>query len=219
MNIILLGPPGSGKGTQAKRLEEKFKIPQLSPGDMLRKAVAMKTPLGLKAKSYMDKGELVPDQIIVQMMKERLEEKDAQEGFILDGFPRNPQQAQALDKMLKESGREITAVVEIAVPLTEIVERLSLRRTCANCGAVYHLKNNPPSSAGVCGQCGTSLVQRDDDREEIIQKRHEVYESQTKPLSRHYAQKGLLVRLNGALPISTMTQELMVKLREKARTA
>lgn len=171
MNIIMLGPPGAGKGTQAKMLVEKFGIPQISTGDMLRAAVAEGTELGKKAKEYMDKGQLVPDEVVIGIVEERLKKSDCEKGFILDGFPRTVPQAEALDKILEKMGKKIDYVINIVVPDVEILKRLTGRRTCKQCGAMYHVIYNPPKQEGVCDKCGGELYQRDDDKEETIKNR------------------------------------------------
>ncbi len=197
MNIILLGPPGAGKGTQAKRLIDKYGIPQISTGDMLRAALKEGTPLGLEAKKYMDKGALVPDTVVIGLVKERIQQKDCAKGYMLDGFPRNVSQAEALDKMLTELGQKIDAVVCIEVPNDELVARLTGRRTCRDCGAGYHVMFDPPKKEGVCDKCGGELYQRDDDNETTVKSRLEVYANQTEPLIDHYDKQGKLRRING----------------------
>ncbi|MGA7875021.1 MAG: adenylate kinase [Desulfoferrobacter sp.] len=197
MNIILLGPPGAGKGTQAKRLIDKYGIPQISTGDMLRAALKEGTPLGLEAKKYMDKGALVPDTVVIGLVKERIQQKDCAKGYMLDGFPRNVSQAEALDKMLTELGQKIDAVVCIEVPNDELVARLTGRRTCRDCGAGYHVMFDPPKKEGVCDKCGGELYQRDDDNETTVKSRLEVYANQTEPLIDYYDKQGKLRRING----------------------
>jgi len=190
MGIILLGPPGAGKGTQAKKLTAEFSIPQISTGDMLREAVKTGTELGKKAKSFMDAGGLVPDEVVIGIVKERLAAKDCQKGFILDGFPRTIPQAQALDRVAKELGKEIRFVLSLAVDQKELMERLCGRRTCTGCGAMFHVKFNPPRTAGKCDQCGTALIQRDDDKEETITARLSNYNKATAPLLDYYKSTG-----------------------------
>ena len=182
MNLILLGGPGAGKGTQAKLIVEEYKIPQISTGDMLREAVKQGTELGKKAKEYMDKGELVPDEIVIGIVRDRLKQPDCEKGFILDGFPRTIAQAEALDKMLDEIGKKIDAVINIYVPEEEIVKRIVNRRTCKKCGAIYHLIYSPPKESNKCDKCGGELYQRDDDKEETVRERLRVYKQQTEPL-------------------------------------
>ncbi len=197
MRLILLGPPGAGKGTQAKRLIERYGIPQISTGDILRAAVRDGTDLGKKAKEYMDAGELVPDEVVIGIIEERLQEADCAKGFILDGFPRTVAQADALNRVLGNLGQAIDHVVSIEVPDEELVERLTGRRTCRGCGAMYHVKFSPPVADGVCDKCGGELYQRDDDREETIRARLKVYHDQTAPLVEYYEKAGLLRRIPG----------------------
>jgi adenylate kinase len=197
MNIILLGPPGAGKGTQAKRLIEKYSIPQISTGDMLRAALKEGTPLGLEAKNYMDKGALVPDSVVIGLVKERIQKKDCAKGYMLDGFPRNVSQAEALDKMLVELGQKIDDVISIEVPNEELLGRLTGRRTCRGCGAGFHVMFDPPKKDGVCDKCGAELYQRDDDNETTVKSRLEVYENQTKPLIDYYVNQAKLRSIPG----------------------
>ena len=190
MGIILLGPPGAGKGTQAKKLTGEFTIPQISTGDMLREAVKNGTELGVKAKGFMDAGGLVPDEVVIGIVKERLAAKDCAKGFILDGFPRTIPQAQALDRVTKELGKEIRFVLSLEVDQNELMERLCGRRTCTGCGAMFHVKFNPPKAAGKCDKCGTALIQRDDDKEETITARLANYNKATAPLLDYYRNTG-----------------------------
>ena len=188
--IILLGAPGSGKGTQAKKMTTSFGIPQISTGDMLREAVKNGTEMGRKAKVYMDQGGLVPDEVVIGIVRDRLREKDCDKGFILDGFPRTIPQAQALDRAIKELGKEITSVLSLEVDEEEIMERLSGRRTCAGCGAMYHVRFNPPKAEGRCDKCAGTLLQRDDDKEETIRTRLVNYKKSTEPLIDYYRKTG-----------------------------
>jgi adenylate kinase len=198
LNLILLGPPGAGKGTQAERLREDFALPHISTGDMLRAEVAAGSDLGLAAKRYMDAGDLVPDEVIVGMISKRVREPDANEGFLLDGFPRNAEQADALAKALKDLGRRLSAALLIEVPDDELVRRLAGRRVCVkNPSHIYHVEFDPPKHEGVCDQDGSRLMQRDDDKEETIRRRLEVYHSQTEPLIEHYDEAGMLRRFDG----------------------
>ncbi len=208
MNLILLGPPGSGKGTQAKLIVEKYGIPQISTGDMLREAVAKGTELGKEAKKYMDAGQLVPDEVVIGIVKERLQQPDCEKGFILDGFPRTIPQAEALDKILEELGKKIDAVINIQVPEEEVVKRIVNRRTCKNCGAVYHLIYNPPKEDNKCDKCGGELYQRDDDKEEVVRQRYKVYKEQTEPLVEYYAKKGVLYNIDGTKNIEEVFAEI-----------
>jgi adenylate kinase len=198
LNLILLGPPGAGKGTQAERLREDFALPHISTGDMLRAEVAAGSDLGLAAKRYMDAGDLVPDEVIVGMISKRVREPDANEGFLLDGFPRNAEQADALAKALEDLGRRLSAALLIEVPDDELVRRLAGRRVCVkNPSHIYHVEFDPPKHEGVCDQDGSRLMQRDDDKEETIRRRLEVYHSQTEPLIEHYDEAGMLRRFDG----------------------
>jgi adenylate kinase len=197
MNIILLGPPGAGKGTQAKRLMEKYTIPQVSTGDMLREALKAGTPLGLEAKKFMDQGALVPDTVVVGLVKERIQKSDAAKGYMLDGFPRNVSQAETLDGMLSGMGQKIDHVVSVEVPNSELVGRLTGRRTCKACGAGFHVMFDPPKKEGLCDKCGGDLYQRADDNEKTVMSRLDVYEAQTKPLIEYYEKQGKLRRING----------------------
>ena len=190
MGIILLGPPGAGKGTQAKKLTQAFAIPQISTGDMLRAAVKNGTALGTQAKAFMDAGGLVPDEVVIGIVKERLAEPDCGKGFILDGFPRTIPQAEALDRVTKELRKEIRFVLSLEVDQNDLMERLCGRRTCAGCGAMYHVKFNPPKAVGKCDKCGTALIQRDDDKEETIKNRLGNYNKATAPLLDYYRNTG-----------------------------
>ena len=212
MRIILLGPPGSGKGTQAELLSKKYGIPHIAMGDILREEVARGTSLGKKVNVYMSRGELVPDEIVIEVLKERIKKPDCKNGFILDGFPRTLNQAKALDTMLDELGFRIDAVVYIDVPDEEIVRRLSLRRTCRVCGRVYNLYYNPPKQDGKCDVCGGELFIRDDDKPEVIRNRLKVYNEQTRPLVSYYEESKLLVRVDGANSIDNVFQQIVKKL-------
>ncbi len=197
MNLILLGPPGAGKGTQAKLLQERLGIPQISTGDMLRAAVKARSELGLKAKAIMERGELVPDDVVIQLFRERASQPDAAKGFILDGFPRTVAQAGALRKILAERDARIDRVVSIEVPEAELVRRIAGRRTCRSCQAMYHVDHTPPRDPGRCDRCGGELYQRADDKEETVRERFRVYRRQTEPLIAYYEQDGLVRRVSG----------------------
>jgi adenylate kinase len=197
MNLILLGPPNAGKGTQAKKLYADFKIPQISTGDILRKAVREGTELGKLAGPLMAAGAYVPDEIVIGIVEERLKEPDCANGFILDGFPRTTPQAEALERMLAKLGKRLDAVVSLEVPHEKLIERGSGRRSCPTCGAVYHVYQSPPKKAGFCDKDGTGLVQREDDKAEVIEKRLNKYDAETAPLKQFYAQRGLLKSIDG----------------------
>jgi len=190
--VILLGGPGAGKGTQAARLVADFELPHISTGEMLRAAVARETQMGLEARKYMESGALVPDEVVIGVVRDRLAEPDAAEGFLLDGFPRTVPQAEALDAILAEAGRAVTHVVLIDVPADELVQRIAGRRSCAVCGKIYNVAFDPPKAEGVCDLDGGELVQRADDNEETVRNRIAVYEQQTAPLVGYYADKGVL---------------------------
>ncbi len=208
MNLILLGPPGAGKGTQAKMLVETYGIPQISTGDMLREAVKNQTQLGLEAKKYMDAGQLVPDEVVIGLVKERLGRDDCAQGFMLDGFPRTVPQAEALDKVLAEMDKAIDHVISIEVPNEELLKRLTGRRTCRNCGQGYHVVFDPPKKDGVCDKCGGELYQRDDDNEATVANRLKVYEESTKPLIDYYQAKGLLRPIDGVGAIKEIFERI-----------
>ena len=208
MRIVILGPPGSGKGTRAQLISKIYGIPVITTGDMLREAAAQNTESGRIADFYMKKGELVPDDIVVEVVEERLGRPDVEGGFILDGFPRNLAQARALDRILKKKGVSIDAVLKIDASTDSIIKRLSLRRSCPRCGAVYHLKYNPPRKDEVCDECGSGLIQRDDDREDIILYRMIVYEEQTRPILERYENMGKVRELNGEIEIDEIPGEV-----------
>lgn len=212
MKLILLGPPGAGKGTQAQMLMERYGIPQISTGDMLRAAVKNGTPMGLKAKACMDAGALVPDAVVVGIVEERLRQPDCGAGFILDGFPRTLPQADALQATLVALGKELDAVVSLEVDVDALVERLVGRRSCPSCGAGYHVRFDPPRQEGVCDRCGAGLIQREDDQETTIRNRMEVYRQQTAPLVDYYGKAGLLRSVDGMLPITQVGQALLAVL-------
>ena len=209
LNLILLGSPGAGKGSQAKSLAEKYAIPQISTGDILRVAVRDKTDLGMKAKSYMDKGALVSDELVVDIVAERLKNDGCKAGFILDGFPRNIPQAEAVEKMLGELGKKIDRVINIEVSRKEIIKRLSGRRVCRKCGEGYHIIFNPPLEDKVCDKCRGELYQRDDDKEDTIEARLKVYEEQAALLIDFYKKKGSLRVINGIGGFKEITEKVV----------
>jgi adenylate kinase len=209
MDVILLGPPGSGKGTQALKMSERYRIPQISTGDILRSAVKAKTPLGVEARQYMDQGRLVPDEVVVGLVRDRLKAADCRNGFILDGFPRTIPQAEALEATLKGMQRAIDHVVSIEVGNDELIKRLTGRRTCRSCGAMYHLIFGPSKREGVCDKCGGELYQREDDKEETIRARLQVYEKQTAPLIAYYRSKGLLRTIDGVGGVEEIFQKIV----------
>jgi adenylate kinase len=216
VRIVLVGPPGAGKGTQAQFIASHLSIPKISTGDIFRANVSGNTPLGQKAKEYMDRGDLVPDEVTIAMVRDRLSEEDAQEGFLLDGFPRNVPQAETLKKILSEMDRRLDLVLELVVDDDEVVRRLSGRRTCRKCGRIWHVTFDPPSKDGVCDVCGGELFQRDDDREETIRHRLEVYQEQTAPLVSFYADEGILVGLDATGPVEEVTERALAALRRFA---
>jgi adenylate kinase len=213
MKLILLGPPGAGKGTQAKMLTERFNIPQIATGDILRGAVQGGTALGLEAKRYMDAGALVPDEVVIGIVRERLQANDCANGFILDGFPRTVAQADALQASLESLKQRLDRVISLTVDADALVERLTGRRTCRNCGRGYHISFDPPRNAKLCDACGGELYQRDDDREETIRKRLSVYDQQTSPLIAYYRTTGLLAQLDGMQPIAVVQEQVLAALQ------
>ncbi|MBI4394630.1 MAG: adenylate kinase [Candidatus Omnitrophica bacterium] len=208
LRIILLGPPGAGKGTHAKILSERYELAHISTGDILRSQIQEGTPLGKKAKSFIDSGKLVPDELVVEMMRERLEDRDVKKGFILDGFPRTVEQAKALECMLVDKQMPVNLVLEFQTSEKVIVDRLSGRRVCSNCGANFHIRNIPPKREGICDVCGKALIQRKDDDPETVRKRLKVYQDQTAPLIEFYKQRKVLRVVNGDLEIEPLQQEL-----------
>jgi adenylate kinase len=212
LRLVIFGPPGAGKGTQAKLLSERLGVPHIATGDMLREAVKAGTRLGGLAKKYMDEGRLVPDEVVIGMVEERLRQPDCSKGFILDGFPRTIEQAEALDSELEKLGLKLDAVLNLEVGDEEVVKRIALRRTCRSCGAVFHLIFNPPRREGVCDRCGGELYQRDDDKEEVVRNRLKVYRQQTKPLLEFYRRRGLLRDVNGERSIEDVFKEILAAL-------
>jgi adenylate kinase len=212
MFILLMGPPGAGKGTQAAKLVDSFHIPHISTGDMFRAAVKEGTELGKKAKEYMDAGQLVPDEVTIGIVKERLMKPDCQKGFILDGFPRTVAQAEALDRSLADMDIKLDRVINISVSNESLIERATGRRVCKVCGHTYHAKFNPPTCEHICDKCQGEVWQRDDDREETVKKRLDVYQSQTKPLIEYYAERGLYTEINGEQHIDKVFQDIVQSL-------
>lgn len=214
MNLILFGPPGAGKGTQAQFLVDAYRIPQISTGDMLRAAVKNQTPLGLKAQEIMSQGGLVSDEIVLGIVEERLAQDDCRNGFVLDGFPRTIPQADALALLLQRAGRAIEHVISLEVDTDEIVKRLSGRRSCSACGKGYHLTYDAPKQVGACDVCGAALVQREDDREDTVRNRLNVYEQQTAPLKGFYRTQHLLREIPGMGPIAEVQQRIAAALAD-----
>ena len=209
MQLLLMGAPGAGKGTQAAKLVERFKIPQISTGDMFRAAVKEGTELGKQAKSFMDRGKLVPDEVTIGIVRERLAKDDCKDGFILDGFPRTVEQADALNKILDELGKKITCVLNINVPAEYLIERAVGRRICKSCGATYHVKFHAPKVADVCDACGGELYQRADDNEATMKNRLMGYETSTRPLIDYYKKAGIYTEIDGRQPIEKVTEDLI----------
>lgn len=208
MKVILLGPPGAGKGTQAKIISDKYSIPHISTGDIFRKNITEKTPLGVEAKRYMDNGQLVPDEVTIGIVKDRLSMDDCKNGFLLDGFPRTVKQAEALDSFLSTNKQKINTALLIDVPKDFILERMTGRRVCTTCGASYHIKFNPPKVENKCDLCGGSLIQRKDDTEETVKERLDVYDKQTQPLVDYYSAQNILSKVDGTGEISEVFAEI-----------
>ncbi|HKR68089.1 MAG TPA: adenylate kinase [Streptosporangiaceae bacterium] len=217
MRVVLVGPPGAGKGTQAQFIASHLAIPKVSTGDIFRYNVSVGTELGRQAKSFMERGDLVPDEVTVAMVASRLQEDDALSGFLLDGFPRNVPQAETLKKMMADWGMRLDLVLELVVDHDEVIRRLSGRRTCRKCGRVWHVAFDPPSVPGKCDECGGELFQRDDDREETIRHRLEVYEQQTQPLISYYADEGILLGIDATGPVEDVTDRALLALRRFIR--
>jgi adenylate kinase len=213
MRLVLVGPPGAGKGTQAQFVSAHLGVPKISTGDIFRANVSQGTPLGQEARKYMDAGDLVPDEITIGMVRERLAAEDARKGFLLDGFPRTVPQAVTFDEMLVETGSPLDVVLELVVDDDEVVRRLSGRRTCRSCGHIWHLDFDPPSKEGVCDICGGELFQRDDDKSETVRHRLDVYYEQTSPLVGYYAERGILVGIDAMGPVDDVTDRAIGALR------
>ena len=209
MHILLMGPPGAGKGTQAAELVKAFQIPHISTGDMFRAAIKEGTEMGKQAKSYIDKGQLVPDEVTIGIVRDRLGQDDCKKGFILDGFPRTVEQADALTGILRDLGLSLTRVLNINVPASDLIERAVGRRICKKCGATYHTKFNPPKKEGICDECGSELFQRADDNAETMKNRLSVYEASTKPLIDYYKKAGLYTEVDGRQAIDKVTADLI----------
>ncbi len=216
MRLVLVGPPGAGKGTQAAFIAQARSIPKISTGDIFRANVREGTELGVLAKRYMDAGDLVPDEITIGMVRNRLAEDDAAKGFLLDGFPRNVPQAEVLGQLLEEMGTRLDVILELVVDDDEVVRRLSGRRTCRNCGHIWHIDFDPPAVEGICDRCNGELFQRDDDRSETVRHRLEVYAEQTSPLVAYYAAKGLLIGIDATGPVDNVTDRALDALRHYA---
>ncbi|RDW21850.1 adenylate kinase [Oceanobacillus arenosus] len=212
MNLILMGLPGAGKGTQAEKINDKYNIPHISTGDMFRLSIKEGTDLGKKAKEYMDRGDLVPDEVTIGIVKERLSKDDCKNGFLLDGFPRTIAQAEALQELLSDLGESIDYVLHVDVPEEKLVERLTGRRICPTCGTAYHIEFNPPKVEGICDKDGSQLIQRDDDKAETVKRRLAVNIEQTKPLLDFYQDKGYLVTVNGNQGIDDVFKDIQEKL-------
>jgi len=208
MRIILLGPPGAGKGTQAKSISNKFSIPHISTGDIFRKNISEKTPLGIEAKKHIDKGHLVPDELTIDIIKDRLNNEDCSNGFLLDGYPRTVNQGEALKALLDEKGHSLDTALLIKIPREFILNRMTGRRVCLTCGASYHIKFNPPEVDGKCNVCGSELVQRADDTEETVSERLDIYEAQTQPLIKYYDDKNLLSVVDGTKAINSVFESI-----------
>jgi len=217
VRVVLVGPPGAGKGTQAQFIASHLAIPKVSTGDIFRYNVSAGTELGRQAKAFMDRGDLVPDEVTVAMVASRLLEDDAQAGFLIDGFPRNVPQAETLKKMLADWGLRLDLVLELVVDHDEVIRRLSGRRTCRKCGRVWHVAFDPPSVPGKCDECGGELFQRDDDREETIRHRLKVYQEQTQPLISYYADEGILLGIDATGPVEDVTERALLALRRFIR--
>lgn len=214
MRLILLGPPGAGKGTQAKRVIEEFDIPHISTGDIFRKNIKEKTELGQKVEGLLAEGKLVPDELTIEIVWDRLDQEDCKNGFLLDGFPRTIPQAEALDEGLAKRGLKLDRVLNIDVDKDSLVKRLSGRRVCPSCGASYHIDNNPTKVEGICDACQTPVIQREDDKEETVLDRIKVYDSQTKPLVDFYNKQDLVFTVDGTLPIDEITNKLVTELKK-----
>ncbi len=209
MKIIMLGAPGAGKGTQAKMIADKYKIPHISTGDIFRANIKNGTELGNKAKSYMDKGLLVPDELVVDLVIDRFKEDDCKNGYVLDGFPRTIPQAEALDEALTAIGEKVDFAINVEVPDENIISRMGGRRACVGCGSTYHIVHNPPKTEGICDRCGKELILRDDDKPETVEKRLAVYHEQTQPLINYYSSKGVLKEVDGTIDMMEVFNQIV----------
>ncbi|MBN1504873.1 MAG: adenylate kinase [Candidatus Eisenbacteria bacterium] len=218
MRIVLLGPPGSGKGTQAQRMEKRYGVPQISTGDIFRKAVAAKSELGAKVATYLDAGALVPDDLTMSLVRERLAQEDAERGFILDGFPRTVPQAVGVEEILREHGWELDAVINISIPTDVLVSRLTMRRVCPSCKTIYHMVDHPPGPNGLCTVCGTPVDVRPDDNVETIKKRMAVYSAQTAAVVDYYRKKSALIDVDGGAERDKVFDSIQKALEEKRRS-
>lgn len=214
VNLILLGPPGAGKGTQAERIAAEYKVLPISTGDIFRAAIKEGTPLGLRVKNFLDSGKLVSDELVIAIVAERLGQPDTKDGFLLDGFPRTVSQADALEDFLQETKRRLSAVIYIHVDPEVLVKRISGRRICRKCGMVFHISSKKTQASGICDSCGGETYQRDDDQEEIVRKRLEVFAKETEPLVSYYEKKGLLLKIDGAQPIEEVSRQILSVLQE-----
>jgi len=208
LRLVIVGPPGAGKGTQSARISSKYGIPHVSTGDMFREILRREDQLASRVRRYVESGELVPDELVVEMVRDRICRPDCERGFILDGFPRTLSQAEALDKMLREANKDLDAVLYLRVSEEAVVRRLSRRRVCESCGAIYHLDHSPPKMPGVCDRCGGRIVQRDDDREEVVRERLRVYHRQTEPLVGYYRQRGILIEVDGCKKMDQVWEDI-----------
>ena len=214
MRLLIMGAPGAGKGTQAALIKEAYNIKHISTGDMFRKAISEKTPTGIEAKSYIDQGKLVPDSVTKKLVRERLSEKDCENGFLLDGYPRNLAQAEELDKILKDLGIKLDAVINVSVDDNFLIERITGRRTCTKCGASYHVSFNKPKVEGICDECGSTLIQRPDDSEETIKNRLSVYYEKTKPVLDYYEAQNIVKNVDGIGEINEIFEKIKKELGE-----
>lgn len=213
MRLVLLGPPGAGKGTQASAIVNEYKIPHISTGDMFRENINNNTDLGKEAKKYMDQGNLVPDELVVSMVADRIKKDDCKDGFLLDGFPRTLVQGEELDKVLSSLGLKLDRVINLDLDESVVVERIIGRRICPECGATYHVKFNPPKEENICDKCSSKLLQREDDTKEVVEQRYRVYEEQTEPLIDYYNKQNLIMNIDGSKDIDEISKDIIEGLR------